>query len=84
MFDALTFLCGQCGLGLLILLELNWNSVLLGASSMALVTLYPLMKRLTHYPQLVLGLVFNWGLVIFSYKTNILISLEMICVQDQR
>jgi len=61
MFDALTFLCGQCGVGLLILLDLNWYSVMLGASSMALVTLYPLMKRLTHYPQLVLGLVFNWG-----------------------
>lgn len=61
MFDALTFLCGQLGVGLLILLELNWYSVLLGASSMSMVILYPLMKRLTHYPQLVLGLVFNWG-----------------------
>jgi len=60
-FDALTFLCGQLGLGLLILLQLDWYSVMLGASSMGLVVLYPIMKRLTHYPQLVLGLVFNWG-----------------------
>lgn len=49
------------GLGLLVLLQLNWYSVLLGASSMGLVVLYPLMKRLTYWPQLVLGLTFNWG-----------------------
>jgi len=61
LFDALAFLAGQLGVGVLILLELNWYSVLLGASSMGLVVLYPLMKRFTHYPQLVLGLAFNWG-----------------------
>jgi len=49
------------GLGLMVLLQLNWYSVLLGASSMGLVVLYPLMKRLTYWPQLVLGLTFNWG-----------------------
>ena len=61
MFDALVFLGGQLGLGLLVLLELNWYSVILGASSMGLVVAYPLMKRLTYWPQLVLGLAFNWG-----------------------
>jgi 4-hydroxybenzoate polyprenyltransferase len=61
LFDALVFLGSQLGLGLLILLELNWYSVLLGASSMGLVVSYPLMKRFTYYPQLVLGLAFNWG-----------------------
>ena len=61
MFDALVFLGGQLGLGLLILLQLNWYSVLLGASSMGLVVLYPVMKRFTYWPQLVLGLAFNWG-----------------------
>ena len=61
MFDALVFLSGQLGLGLLVLLQLNWYSVVLGASSMGLVVLYPLMKRFTYWPQLVLGLTFNWG-----------------------
>lgn len=61
IFDALVFLGGQLGLGLLILLQLNWYSVVLGASSMGLVVLYPLMKRFTYWPQLVLGLTFNWG-----------------------
>jgi 4-hydroxybenzoate polyprenyltransferase len=51
IFDALVFLAGQLGLGLLVLLQLNWYSVLLGASSMGLVVLYPLMKRFTYWPQ---------------------------------
>lgn len=59
--DAWVFLGGQLGLGLLILLELNWNSILLGASSLGLVIVYPLMKRITNWPQFVLGLTFNWG-----------------------
>merc|ERR1719318_778041 len=61
MFDALVFLGGQLGVGLLILLQLNWYSVLLGAASLSLVVTYPLMKRFTYYPQFVLGLTFNWG-----------------------
>jgi len=36
-------------------------SIFLGASSMGLVVTYPLMKRFTYWPQLVLGLTFNWG-----------------------
>merc|ERR1712013_158811 len=59
MFDALVFLGGQLGIGLLILLQLNWYSVLLGAASMGLVVTYPVMKRFTYYPQFVLGLAFN-------------------------
>lgn len=43
------------------LLQLNDYSVVLGASSLALVVVYPLMKRVTVWPQAVLGLVFNWG-----------------------
>jgi len=64
MFDALVYLGGQLGLGLAILLQLNWFSVLLGAASMGLVVTYPLMKRFTYYPQFVLGLAFNWGALI--------------------
>nr|CAD7440922.1 unnamed protein product [Timema bartmani] len=60
-FDALVFLAGQLGLGLLVLLQLNWYTVLLGASSLGLVIIYPLMKRVTYWPQLILGMTFNWG-----------------------
>lgn len=59
--DAWVFLSTQLGLGLLVLLELNWYSLLLGASSLGLIIIYPLMKRVTHWPQLILGMTFNWG-----------------------
>lgn len=60
-FDALVFLSGQLGLGLLVLLQLNWYCILLGASSLGFVVAYPLMKRITYWPQFVLGMTFNWG-----------------------
>ncbi|GAA5894843.1 hypothetical protein JCM6882_006692 [Rhodosporidiobolus microsporus] len=59
--QALTFLGGQLSLGLAVLTQLNWYSIALGASSLSLVVLYPLMKRITYWPQFVLGLAFNWG-----------------------
>ncbi|XP_011646694.1 4-hydroxybenzoate polyprenyltransferase, mitochondrial [Pogonomyrmex barbatus] len=59
--QSLMFLAGQLSLGLFILLQLNWYSVFLGASSLGLVIIYPLMKRITYWPQLILGMTFNWG-----------------------
>ncbi|KAF8640092.1 hypothetical protein AX17_001330 [Amanita inopinata Kibby_2008] len=59
--QALVFLGTQLTVGLGVLLQLNWYSILLGASSLSVVTIYPLMKRVTHWPQAVLGLAFNWG-----------------------
>jgi 4-hydroxybenzoate polyprenyltransferase len=59
--DAWFFLGTQLAFGLLILLELNYYSLLLGASSLGLVIVYPLMKRITNWPQFVLGMTFNWG-----------------------
>ncbi|KAJ3756182.1 UbiA prenyltransferase family-domain-containing protein [Lentinula raphanica] len=67
--QALIFLAGQLSVGLAVLLQLNWYrtstlicySILLGASSLSVVTIYPFMKRITHWPQAVLGLAFNWG-----------------------
>ncbi|CAB0001349.1 unnamed protein product [Nesidiocoris tenuis] len=59
--DALTFLACQLSVALSILLQLNWYSVILGASSLSLVIIYPLMKRITYWPQFILGMTFNWG-----------------------
>ncbi len=59
--DALALLAGQLGLGLMVLLQLNPYCLALGAASLAPVAAYPLAKRLTHWPQLALGLTFNWG-----------------------
>ncbi|XP_054846107.1 4-hydroxybenzoate polyprenyltransferase, mitochondrial [Eublepharis macularius] len=60
-FQSLVFLGGQLSLALCILLCLNYYSIVLGAASLSLVVTYPLMKRITYWPQLVLGLTFNWG-----------------------
>lgn len=42
------------------------HSIFLGASSLAIVVVYPLMKRITYWPQFVLGLAFNWGALLGS------------------
>ncbi|XP_040194944.1 4-hydroxybenzoate polyprenyltransferase, mitochondrial [Rana temporaria] len=60
-FQSLVFLGGQLSVALCVLLCLNNYSIALGASSLLLVVTYPLMKRITYWPQLVLGMAFNWG-----------------------
>jgi len=58
---AWAFLALQLGLALLILLQFNIFAVAVGAASLGLVAIYPVMKRITYWPQLFLGLAFNWG-----------------------
>jgi 4-hydroxybenzoate polyprenyltransferase len=59
--QAALLLAGLLTAGLLILLCLNHSAVILGACSLLLVFPYPLMKRITYWPQAWLGLTFNWG-----------------------
>jgi len=59
--QALVFLLAQLLVGLAILLLFDRFSILLGIASLALVFTYPLMKRVTWWPQFFLGLTFNWG-----------------------
>jgi 4-hydroxybenzoate polyprenyltransferase len=59
--QAFVFLALQLTIALSILLSLNRFAILLGAASLIVVFAYPLMKRFTYWPQLVLGLAFNWG-----------------------
>jgi len=59
--QALLFLGGQLIVGLIILVQFNTTTIWLGIASLALVVPYPLMKRITFWPQLWLGLTFNWG-----------------------
>lgn len=58
---AILFLGLQLLIGLLILVQLNRFSIMLGIASLLLVFVYPLMKRVTYWPQAWLGLTFNWG-----------------------
>ncbi len=59
--QAVAFLAALCLTGLLILLQLNMAAIWLGVISLVPVVLYPLAKRVTDYPQAVLGLTFGWG-----------------------
>mmetsp|Transcript_994 Transcript_994/g.2847 ORF Transcript_994/g.2847 Transcript_994/m.2847 type:complete len:401 (-) Transcript_994:88-1290(-) len=61
--QALGFLAVQlsAGLGVLLSLPNTWYCFQLGAASLPFVVSYPLMKRFTNWPQLVLGITFNWG-----------------------
>jgi 4-hydroxybenzoate polyprenyltransferase len=58
---ALLFLAVLFGVSLLILLQFNIFAIAVGAASLLLVVPYPLMKRITWWPQAWLGLTFNWG-----------------------
>jgi len=52
-----------CGVSFLILIQFNYKTILLGLGSMFLAFSYPFMKRITYWPQLFLGLTFNWGVI---------------------
>jgi len=58
---ALVFLALQLAVGLVVLIQLDRLAIMLGIASLLLVGLYPLMKRITWWPQLFLGFTFNWG-----------------------
>ena len=64
MRDALVFLALQLSLGLVVLLFLPWTAAIIALCSMPLVIAYPFMKRVTYWPQAVLGLTFNWGVLV--------------------
>ena len=58
---AVIFLVLQALIGLVILLQFNRFTVWLGIASLIVIALYPLAKRVTWWPQIVLGLAFSWG-----------------------
>jgi 4-hydroxybenzoate polyprenyltransferase len=58
---ALIFLVLQALVGLVVLVQFNGFAILTGIASLAIVAAYPFMKRITYWPQIVLGLAFSWG-----------------------
>ncbi len=59
-----------CGLAFFILIQFNFLTILLGLASMSLAFSYPFMKRITYWPQLFLGLTFNWGIIMAWASIN--------------
>jgi 4-hydroxybenzoate polyprenyltransferase len=59
--QAFVFLGLQALIGLAVLISFNTFTIALGIGSLAIVAVYPFMKRITYWPQIVLGLAFSWG-----------------------
>jgi 4-hydroxybenzoate polyprenyltransferase len=59
--QALIFLVAQALIGLAVLLQFNRFAIFAGIASLLIVAIYPFMKRITWWPQVVLGLAFSWG-----------------------
>jgi 4-hydroxybenzoate polyprenyltransferase len=58
---AAAFLVLQALIGLAVLLQFNLFTIYVGFASLLVVVIYPFMKRITYWPQIVLGLAFSWG-----------------------
>jgi 4-hydroxybenzoate polyprenyltransferase len=59
--QAALFLVLQALVGFAVLITFNGFTIALGIASLAIVVVYPFMKRITYWPQIVLGLAFSWG-----------------------
>ena len=59
--QAAMFLVAQALVGLLVLVQFNRFAIMTGIASLLIVAIYPFMKRITYWPQVVLGLAFSWG-----------------------
>ena len=76
--EAFIYVILLCLIAFIILLHFNWLTFVLGVSSMILAFAYPFMKRITYWPQLFLGLTFNWGIIMGWTSITNNISLEPI------
>ena len=64
-----------CLLAFLVLINFNYFTIIIALASMPLAFTYPLMKRFTYWPQLFLGVTFNYGLILGWTSINSTISL---------
>ena len=78
IISAFGYIVLLCSLSLIILLQFNWLTIKLGIGSMILAFAYPFMKRFTYWPQLFLGLTFNWGIIMGWASLTNEISIEPI------
>ncbi|MFL2889808.1 MAG: 4-hydroxybenzoate octaprenyltransferase [Pelagibacteraceae bacterium] len=76
--QSLFYILVLCSLAFIILVQFNNLTIFLGLASMPLAFSYPLMKRITYWPQLFLGLTFNWGIIMASAAINNVVSFEII------
>ena len=75
---ALAYVAVLCTIAFFILIQFNLFTIILGIASMVLAFSYPFMKRITYWPQLFLGLTFNWGIIMAWVSLNNSISSEIL------
>ena len=78
VLESFIYIILLCLIALLILFQFNKLTIILGMSSMILAFGYPFMKRITYWPQLFLGLTFNWGIIMGWTSLTNNISIEPI------
>ena len=66
--EALLFLTILLSLSFLLLLQFNFKTIIIGLLSFPLIVFYPYLKRITNWPQVMLGFIFSWGVVIVSFE----------------
>tara|TARA_B100001250_G_scaffold391603_1_gene392653 strand:- start:46 stop:903 length:858 start_codon:yes stop_codon:yes gene_type:complete len=75
---SISYILILCLISFLILIQFNFKTIYLGLGSMLLAFSYPFMKRITYWPQLFLGLTFNWGMIMGYTAILDQISFEII------
>ena len=70
IMHSLVYVLILCLIAFLILIQFNILTIILGMSSMILAFSYPFMKRITYWPQLFLGITFNWGIIMAWAAVN--------------
>jgi 4-hydroxybenzoate polyprenyltransferase len=78
ILQSLIYVIILCLIAFVVLLQFNWITIILGMSSMILAFMYPFMKRITYWPQLFLGLTFNWGVIMGWTSITGSVSIEPI------
>lgn len=78
VFNALVILLVLSTLGFLILLQFNKNTIISGFLVVPFIILYPLLKRFTFFPQVLLGIIFNYGIIIGSLELSNNLSVSAI------
>ena len=78
VYHSLVYVLILCLIAFLILLQFNLFTIFLGMSSMLLAFSYPFMKRITYWPQLFLGITFNWGIIMAWTAINNNLTSEII------
>ncbi len=76
--QSIVYVIALCVLALIILIQFNNLTIILGFGSMFLAFSYPFMKRITYWPQLFLGLTFNWGIIMAWCAMGFQLSYDII------